>query len=239
MNGRIKRSGPHEAGHSVPRIGKLKIGEKNAKGYPQSLDYFKPDGQYAGLFTEAFGAKPNKVQILFWTDDRATACNERWEGRTQDGKLWGRGDGEKYEVFSPNTDDYEQTEDRDRILVDAWGKPVKWSVRLTLRFLIPQVRVMGHWELSTGGDKSSVQALRDAFDMVLDKAGTVQRIPFDLSVKKVKSQKPGKKSVYPVLQLVPNLSEGNLLQIRQIAEGMDLNAIPVFTPELLQQGEKP
>ena len=55
----------------LPRVGQIKIGMKNANGYPQSVDYFIPTGKYAGLFTQAYGEKPQTIQIVFPDDDPA------------------------------------------------------------------------------------------------------------------------------------------------------------------------
>ena len=74
MNGRIQRNEPN-AQMVLPRIGKIKIGKKSERGFPQSVDYFIPSGKYAGLFTQAYGEKPQSIQIVFPSDDAATVCN--------------------------------------------------------------------------------------------------------------------------------------------------------------------
>lgn len=76
-----------------------KIGMKNANGYPQSVDYFIPTGKYAGLFTQAYGEKPQTIQIVFPDDDPAKVCNERYEYRDDDGRLIAAGDGETFQVW--------------------------------------------------------------------------------------------------------------------------------------------
>ena len=55
---------------------------------------------------------------------------------------------------------------------------------------------------------------KSIFDAIKDYAGTVINIPFDLSVEKVISQKPGQKHAYPVISLVPNISQESLEKIR-------------------------
>ena len=49
--GRIKRPEAERNRLILPRVGQIKIGMRNANGYPQSVDYFIPVGKYAGLFT--------------------------------------------------------------------------------------------------------------------------------------------------------------------------------------------
>lgn len=40
-----------------------------------------------GLFTQAYGEKPQTIQIVFPDDDPAKVCNERYEYRDDDGRL--------------------------------------------------------------------------------------------------------------------------------------------------------
>lgn len=84
MKGRIKRPEAQQSRLILPLIGQIKIGMKNANGYPQSVDYFIPTGKYAGLFTQAYGEKPQTIQIVFPDDDPAKVCNERYEYRDDD-----------------------------------------------------------------------------------------------------------------------------------------------------------
>ena len=86
MKGRIKRPEAQQSRLILPRVGQIKIGIKNANGYPQSVDYFIPTGKYAGLFTQAYGEKPQTIQIVFPDDDPAKVCNERYEYRDDDGR---------------------------------------------------------------------------------------------------------------------------------------------------------
>jgi len=62
-------------------------------------------------------------------------------------------------------------------------------------------------------------ALNDTFDYVQQQAGSIVGIPFDLSVKKVKSQKPGVASQYPVVSLVPNLSPQHIEMLNEYLQG--------------------
>lgn len=86
IKGRIVRPEAEKSRLILPRVGQIKIGMKNANGYPQSVDYFIPTGKYAGLFTQAYGEKPQTIQIVFPDDDPAKVCNERYEYRDDDGR---------------------------------------------------------------------------------------------------------------------------------------------------------
>jgi len=51
-------------------------------------------------------------------------------------------------------------------------------------------------------------------------------VPFDLSVSKVTSQKPGSKSSFPVLKLVPNIGVNHLEMVGQlVASGQKVRGI--------------
>ena len=53
---------------------------------------------------------------------------------------------------------------------------------------------------------------------MLENKGFVKGIIWDLSVEFAKSQKPGDKSRYPVVTLVANESEDNVLKVKQAYE---------------------
>lgn len=236
MNGRIKRADSELNKRSLPIIGKIKIGEKkegaNGKEYPVSLDYFKPSGNYENLFWGAYGEKPNKIEIVFISENIEEVCNERFECWDSKGRKTAHGDGEEFYLFNPSSKEYDLKMSKAEAIEKTKGDGQKWSVILTLRFLIPQIRgVMGQWELNTKGAKSSINNLRDTFDSVRNKAGRISGIPFDLLVKKHTSKKPGATSVYPVIDLVPNLSQESLLMLQQFSNQTALDSIGVLTEE--------
>lgn len=207
MKGRIKRKSEVEITRSnFPRIGKIKVGNKAANGAPQSVDYFICDSKYASYFKEAYGEKPDTIQIVFVSDNISESCNERYECRDGQGRLIGYGDGEVTSLYNAAKDAYEPSTDRDAI--KAAGK---WETILTIQFVIPKIKgVFGVFTYTTKGDKSSIPQIRDAFDTVQQTAGTVVNVPFDLTVQKVKSQKPGSKFQFPVVSLVPNIAADNM-----------------------------
>ena len=218
MNGRIKNMGQPASKVGFPIVGKIKIGEKllsqNGKEYPVSRDYFIPTGPYAGLFLQAYGEKPQTIQVVFPTDDASKVCIEEYEYRDSAGKLVASGDGETFKVWSKDqykTLTTEEFPDLMNMVAREYPSPTGWKVTLTLNFIIPLVRgVMGVWQFSTKGSLSTVPNVRDAFDSVLEVNGKVRGVIFDLSVKFAKSQHPGAASKFPVVSLVANESEANL-----------------------------
>ena len=99
MNGRIKRPDT-QTRLVLPRVGQIKIGKKNERGFPMSVDYFIPTGKYASLFTAAYGEKPQTIQIVFPSDNAEQVCNERYEYRDDEGRLIASGDGENFQVWN-------------------------------------------------------------------------------------------------------------------------------------------
>lgn len=234
---RIIRKNGGQAVSRLPLIGNIRIGEKRknsaGKEYPVSLDYFKATGDYASKFYEVHDEKPTKLQVIFISDEDFQSCYEEWDGRDKEGRRSGYGDGEKYWLW--NGKEYKETTDKEEVKQYSKVNNVKWKPILTLHFIIPKIRgVFGCWKFSTSGDKSSMIAIREMYDEIKSQAGTVVNIPFDLTVKKVKSNKPGEKSVFPVVNLVPNISSENMEQLREfLSAGTNIKQLGMLTEEKL------
>lgn len=194
----------------IAEIGKIKVGDKkvNAKGneYPVSLDYFRATGDYAKLFTDTFGDKCTSIPIVFASDDTDTVCNEEYVVRDKGGRLVATGDGQQWSVYDAKSEKYLPR----KASVEEMAKLGDLKLTLTLRFLIVDIKVLGYWRFETRGEASTIPQVRDTFDYVRAQAGTICSIPFDLKIKKVKSQKPGVASSFPVVSLVANLSTGSM-----------------------------
>lgn len=204
--GRIIRDVPNTG--KLTEIGKIKIGDKkinqNGKEYPVSLDYFRATGEYARMFNEKFGDKCTNIPIVFASDNIDTVCNEHYEIRDKSGRLVAEGDGKTWRLFNAEQEKYVSATAE---LAEIESKTkLKAKIKLTLRFLILDIKVLGLWRFETYGVASTIPQVRDTFDFVQQTAGTIVNIPFDLQVKRVKSQKPGVASQYTVVSLVPNLS---------------------------------
>lgn len=225
MRGRILRPAAERDHLVLPRVGFIKVGYKDERGYPRSVDYFIPAGKYAGLFTKAYGEKPHTIQIVFPDDDPAKVCCERYEYRDDEGRLLASGDGETFQVWNGQnyikltTEMYpnlmKSIEERyPNKLYKKYGEG--WQIILTLNFIVPFVKgIAGVWQFSTKGTASTIPQIRDVFDTVLENRGFCKGIIFDLNVEYAKSQKPGDKSRYPVVSLIPNESEDNLKKVKQ------------------------
>lgn len=230
MSGRIQRPEPTDK-LALPRVGKVKIGKKNEKGYPMSVDYFIPSGKYAGLFTQAYGDKPNTIQILFPSDDPSQVCNEYYEYRNDSGKLIAYGDGETFHVWNGKAYAPLTTKDYPNVMELVCKKYPRrypkglddWRVRLTLSFMLPMVRgIAGVWVFDTNGSLSTIPNIRDTFDGIKDARGSVYGVLFDLNVQFATSQKPDNNSRYPVVNLIPNESEENVTKVKNALKPIKL-----------------
>lgn len=228
MKGRIKRPEANKARLILPRVGFVKIGMKSEMGLPQSVDYFIPVGKYAGLFTQAYGERPQTIQIVFPDDDPEKVCNERFEYRDDEGRLIAEGNGELFKVWD-GTKYEELTVEQYPNLMQSIAKryPNKavkkggdgWKITLTLNFIVPLVRgVAGVWQFTTNGSASTIPAIRETFDGMLAERGFVRGIVFDLNIQFATTQKPGNKSRFPVVSLVPNESDDNVLKVKKAFE---------------------
>lgn len=226
MNARIKNENKIK---TLNVIGKIKVGEKDQRGYPKSLDYFRPTGVYAEKYKKSIG-KTNKLEITFPSDNIFDVCIESLEIRTNKsydgigGKLFARGDGEDFLVYSEKEKDIKEININQypnflKMAEDKCGG--KWYNILTLRFIILKMTgVFGIWQLSTKGTATSIEKIKNTFDYVYESAGTVVNIPFDLIVEKVTSQMPGSKNSYPVVSLVPNLSKESIELLCDVKENI-------------------
>lgn len=191
------------------------------------------------MFTNVFGDKPDQIQIIFISDDDNISCNEQWEGREKKtGALAGKSDGETYELwdYEKNTG-YKSTKSKEKVKEFTKAHQIEWHVILTLNFIIPAIKgVFGMWQLQTKGTKSSIESIIGTYDSMKQEAGTVVNIPFDLVVKKVKGQKPGQKHLFPVVDLIPNISSKNVEILRKwLSQGGDIKAIGVVDDYKLEQ----
>ena len=228
MNGRINHGELQVKKFSLPEIGKIKIGLKDEKtGFPKSVDYFIPSGNYAPLFTEIFGDKPNIIEIAFISDELTYSCNQRYVLRNNAGVEIGRVNGTEFEIYSNGAwrgrnfmEDgvFNQVKYDDMISLN-WlsDKKAKWTVELDLRFIIPQIKeVAGVWRFSTKGKASSIEHITQTFDSVQNLLGTCMANTFFLEVKKVSSKTPeGLTRNFPVVNLVPKQNYNEQLAIRK------------------------
>lgn len=236
MKGRISRPQPGINRVVLPRVGFVKVGlkekGKNGKEYPKSVDYFIPTGKYAGLFTQAYGERPQTIQIIFPDDDPTKVCNEMYEYRDDDGRRVAYGDGETFFVWDGQKYELLSIKDYPKLMAGVSkrypNKAVQkggdgWQVTLTITFIAPLVRgIAGVWQFISKGTSTTIPNIRDTFDAMLQERGFVRGIVWDMNVQFAVSQKPGDRSKYPVVTIVPNESEGNLRKVKDAIKPIKL-----------------
>ena len=209
---RIKRENNEEK-PAIIQVGKIRVGEMTetkGKKHPKSLDYFRATGDFSWMFHEVFGEKPTVIPILFFSEEENISCNEVIEYRTKDGSLFAQGDGENFLVWSKEKKYIPiDAKKRPNLIKDLAASIPEGSIRHVLRmnFIVPGVGVVGAWTFETSGVESSLPAIRNSYDFVKKQAGRVIGVTFNLTVKKVKSNKPGVISQYPVVSLIPVLNK--------------------------------
>ena len=228
MKGRIQRVKP-EGKLILPRAGFIKTGFKDNSGIPKSVDYFIPAGRYAEYFNKEYPNKPQVIQVLFLSDDPMDSCEERFEYRDKEGRLFAFGDGINFEYWDKNQyqkTDIEKMPDMQERIAKNIPSNRGWEVILTLRFLIPKIKgIAGYWQFTTRGANSTIPNIVATFDSVAENRGFVKGVIFDLTVEFAKSQKPGSKSRYPVVNLIPNVSEENIKMVKQAFLQTDTNKL--------------
>jgi len=232
-SGRIIRPESSKPAAGLGRIGKIKIGQKvpgQTGERPVSLDYFRATGDYAQKFKEVYGDKPTNIKIVFMSDEPTLSCLEEWDGRDSQGRRAGYGDGRTTHLW--NGKEYVIV-DKDKAEAYSKEKGIKWNIVLTLNFIIPAISgVLGLWTFSTKGDKSSIPQIRNTFDTILERLGTVVNVPFDLCVRKVKSQNPGSTLLFPVVTLVPNISQESIEVVKNyLSAGNNILQLGMLTDE--------
>lgn len=238
---RINEEAPRAASLGV--VGRIKIGDTvEAKGgtrRPISLDYFRADApeQYARFFREYYSEKPNKITVVFLSNDMNEVCRNFYELRDSSGGRIAYGDGTTFLVATKQGDnmvkDVVANPQNPQVWMDEAEKKSggKWKERLVLRFAIPALPLLGVWEFSTHGSGSTIPNLVGTIDTMLQMAGRIAGIPFDLIVEKVKSDKSGSKSVYPVVKIIPNISP----ESAEIVRGLPMQLGAILTQEKIVQ----
>jgi hypothetical protein len=203
--------------YSLPVIGKVKTGMKDANNeYPISLDYFRFDSQVKkreSQMKSLFGDKPSELPITFHSNSIDEVCSERLELRNSSGQLVAYGDGE---VFYRSVEKGFEKEDSriygtEKYMSGLSAKSstskykAEWHEVLILRFIILGCTELGVWEYRTKAKETTIHQITSMFDMCLSNFGRVVMLPFNLTVKKHKSNRANSKNTYPVVNLICDL----------------------------------
>lgn len=200
-----------------PRCGKLKIGEPKGQNSPgRSIDYFRPTGRYAAMFTKILGDKPNEIEIVFPpapNGDINQIINHFYRSY-KGSKLYCIGDGET----ANRSDGKGNMEPRECPCDFLNNEKKQCSERLKLVFMIPKIPIVGVWEFETGSTHTRINAF-SGIDITRAFAGNVAGIPMTMRVEFQTGAVSGSQNKFPVVTIVPNASTEQLLQL----SGADVN----------------
>lgn len=247
MKGRVNQT----SNFSIPVIGRISIGGKNEKGFPVSYDYFSVNTkyqQYHDAFVEAFGEKPNCIQITFMEDDISKVCSEVYEMRDSAEKIFAIKDDNQYIVYKDRKETiyeadamakkYGSLELFEKALADSAKSRKGFVLKLTLVFVIPKLKgIVGCWKFITYGANTSIRQIIESFDTVKDMAGTVRMVPFDLVVEKRSNSVSGSPVKYSTVNLVPSASFDSMKAIKEFASGEQFTLYNDDNIKKLQSGE--
>lgn len=223
---------------AIPIIGTISVGEKRkteaGKEYPVSLDFFRATGRYESYFTEVYGRTPQSIHIIFPGNEVQEYCNCTYTFRDNAGRLLAEGDGQSWKVWSRQKSEY---------VYGSWNYDVikerfpdaRDNIELRLKFLMPRINnIYGLWKFTSRARHSTIPQITGMFDKVLAEVGYVQNIPFELSVAKVKSNKPDSNNTFPVVQLIPVLSPENIAMLAEFYDAGQ-NIRGMITAEKIEQ----
>ena len=209
----------------MPRIGKIKLGEKRKTGggkeYPAELDYFRfvPD---EGLLADqramihdrvarVYGERPHTLTNVFFPSDEigfvCPSALEAWVRKQAGGALWCTGDGQRAERINWDTGAWEQ---RACCHVETCPVMEKGDCKLTsrLRIFLPEITMAGYWQIDTSS-QASTGNVNDVVNHLQRMFGRLTSIPLVLSREPKAMTFEGKTTTHYILHIrVPNVDLG-------------------------------
>jgi hypothetical protein len=215
---------------SMPRIGKLRLGEKKTSGsgkeYPSETDYFRidPDPHMAPdarqILIDRFHAEyGERAQILtdvyFPSDvkDFAFSSSLEWWGKTQaGGKLLCQGNGVEAQRLNVETGQWESRPCCQVARCPEW-EAGKSKLMTRLRIFLPKISMSGYFQIDTSSQVGTGNVL-DLINHLLTMFGRLTSIPLTLSREPKPIPYEGKTTTHYVLVMrAPNV---NLDEFKQI-----------------------
>jgi len=194
----------------LPRIGTIKIGEKDEKNNPKGLDHFIINSDYAEKVIAVYHRKeldesnkptgrklpPNILKIAFPYNDIELNLDEMYRWYGQSGiKCTGNG-----ETFSRFVDVAEPDGCPCHLAEPPEGQKQQCFISMRMSFMVLGIGVTGIWQFSS---KSvySMSSVRSAMLMVKENTGHLAGIPFYMRVEMQKSAVAGNPHVFPVVSV--------------------------------------
>ena len=187
-----------------PRLGKIKVGIKSDKGYPQSVDYFVPTGNYAEEVNKLYGEKPTKIKVVFPFDDVEKNMNEFYRQYKSSG-LFRICDGFNCNKASDEGEFHEVPCEKE--------SGCECNASMNLQFIIMGLPVVGVWAFDSASYYSRMN-VRSSLQMTIALGGKLQGVPFWMTVEMQESSGSGNKNRFPVISLAPAVTAEDMIQIK-------------------------
>ena len=212
----------------LPRAGKIKLGvmvEANGKTYPRSCDYFVCPQEVQAVF----GNKPKELSIAFPLDNTEKIFEQSLKMYKSGGGLFCSGNGEKAYRWSPEGKLLERACPCEYLE----GDRPQCKPTATLRFILPDVKVLGVWDMVVHG-RAAIIGLNSALDHFGATFGGLRGIPFTLKMTQVETQRHDEKrremvkTIINVPALTAYMSYGEILRSRHaLGAKVDQLMLPV------------
>lgn len=217
-------------------IGRISVGElaptQNGGTRPAGIDYFRIRTRHRMVeksILDNYGEKPSTLPIFFNTSDFNNHCFEQLVLRDGAGKKFAYSDGETFFCWNKKTASYvERHIDNDPEIASKILKLCRessnksggadWAHEITLRFCIKDVGVLGYWQFTSKGSKTTIPALRNVIDQCFQVFGFFEFLPFQMSVTMAQGNKPGENRKYPVVNITPAFSFEKGMQLAQFVQ---------------------
>jgi len=215
----------------LPRLGKIRLGEKSDKGYPTKTDHFVCPAEVQ----EVFGAEPTELRIMFPSEDNEQWASQWYRCYSQTRGLICKGNGEQATALvDVKTGEIASKESNTTELREVSCDPEtcehyqqkRCRRVMNLQFLIPEVPGLGIWQLDTTSFHSIV-SVNSCIRLIKMTCGRISGIPLTLVLEPREVQPGGKKQKVWTLTIRANVSIASLLA----GEHPQLLTIPAKLPD--------
>ena len=236
----------------LPRLGKIHLGIRNEKGWPEKVDYFVCPPEVQAIF----GEKPRELRILIPVEDEERWCSQYYRCYSRSRGLVCKGDGvECLRLVDTETGDLAWKDDAKKVdmrVMACAGRECpdykeKCREIMNLQFLLPEVPGLGIWQVDTGSI-NSILNINSAADLIKRLYGRISLIPLLLTLEPRDAKTPeGHKQKVFVLNLRTKTTLDEMMQLirkpldlilslppgEEDIEAVDLPVSDDETPELI------
>lgn len=227
-----------------PRVGRLRLGEKTAKGYPKSVDYFRVDEDESGItsaeaaaaFHDVYGDAPKQVRIQIPGHSIEDVLDQAYRKYSAGGlqrQCQGPGG-----MCSQKTSTGAWTDGECACVkagLDPDGEPHDKNAcefNFSFSFLLPDVGGVGVWDLASGSTMSR-DAIVGFLRMMLDLRGSIALLECDMRVV-MKTGRAG--ALVPTVELrTHEQTPRELITAKTV--GIEASPVPELEPGALDDPE--